>query len=89
MLYLCYAVPISALTCTSLLSFTWIISLRLITDYKDYYKDIYTSLLLSYELRPGTVFYFGIDDNQEQDDSGIYKVQGRFVFVKFSYWWRI
>lgn len=65
------------------------LSLRLITDYNDYYKDIYTSLLFSYELRPGTVFYFGIDDNQEQDETGIYKVQGRFVFVKFSYWWRI
>ena len=65
------------------------LSIRLITDYNDYYKDIYTSLLLSYELRPGTVFYFGIDDNQEQDDLGIYKVEGRFVFVKFSYWWRI
>ena len=65
------------------------LSLRLITDYNDYYKEIYTSLLFSYELRPGTVFYFGIDDSQEQDDSGIYKVEGRFVFVKFSYWWRI
>jgi hypothetical protein len=65
------------------------LSVRLITDYNDYYKDIYTSLLLSYELRPGTVFYFGIDDNQEQDDLGIYKVEGRFIFVKFSYWWRI
>ena len=65
------------------------LSVRLITDYNDYYKDIYTSLLLSYELRPGTVFYFGIDDSQEQDDMGIYKIEGRFVFVKFSYWWRI
>jgi hypothetical protein len=65
------------------------LSIRLITDYNDYYKEIYTSLLLSYELRPGTVFYFGIDDNQEQDELGIYKVQGRFIFVKFSYWWRI
>jgi hypothetical protein len=65
------------------------LSVRLITDYNDYYNEVYTSLLFSYELRPGTVFYFGIDDNQEQDESGIYKVQGRFVFVKFSYWWRI
>ncbi len=65
------------------------ISLRLITDYNDYYKSIYTSLLLSYELRPGTVFYVGFDDNQEQDDLGIYKVEGRFFFVKFSYWWRM
>lgn len=65
------------------------VALRLITDYNDYYKSIYTSLLLSYELRPGTVFYVGIDDNQEQDESGMYKIGGRFFFVKFSYWWRI
>jgi hypothetical protein len=65
------------------------LSLRLITDYNDYYKEIYTSLLFSYQLHPGTVFYFGIDDNQEQDELGIYKIQGRFVFIKFSYWWRI
>jgi len=65
------------------------ISLRLITDYNDYNKSIYTSLLFSYELRPGTVFYVGIDDNQEQDNLGIYRVEGRFFFVKFSYWWRI
>ncbi len=65
------------------------VALRLITDYNDYYKSIYTSLLLSYELRPGTVFYVGIDDNQEQDESGMYRIGGRFYFVKFSYWWRI
>jgi hypothetical protein len=65
------------------------LSLRLITDYNDYYKEIYTSLLFSYQLHPGTVFYFGVDDNQEQDELGIYRIQGRFVFVKFSYWWRI
>jgi len=65
------------------------LSLRLITDYDSYHKEIYNSLLLSYELRPGTVFYVGVDDNQEKDDSGIWRIQGRFVFVKFSYWWRI
>ncbi len=65
------------------------VTLRLITDYNDYYKSIYTSLLLSYELRPGTVFYVGFDDSQEQDETGIYKIGGRFFFVKFSYWWRI
>ena len=65
------------------------VSLRLITDYNDYYKKIYNSLLLSWELRPGTVFYLGFDDNQEQDESGIYRDQGRYIFVKFSYWWRI
>ena len=65
------------------------LSLRLITDYNDYYKDLYNSVLLSWELRPGTVFYLGIDDNQEQDDSGIFRRQGRYYFIKFSYWWRI
>jgi hypothetical protein len=65
------------------------LSLRLITDYNDFYKDLYNSILLSWELRPGTVFYLGIDDNQEQDDSGIFRRQGRYIFIKFSYWWRI
>jgi hypothetical protein len=65
------------------------LSLRLITDYNDYDGEVYTSLLLSYELRPGTVFYFGIDDNQERDESGIFRREGRYYFIKFSYWWRI
>jgi len=65
------------------------LSMRLITDYNDYYKQFYTSILLSYEYRPGTVFYIGIDDNQEKDESGIFRRQGRYYFIKFSYWWRI
>ncbi len=65
------------------------LSLRLITDYNDYDKQVYNSILLSYQLNPGTVFYVGIDDSQTQDDSGIYHIEGRYFFVKFSYWWRI
>jgi len=65
------------------------LSLRLITDYNDYYKELYNSLLLSYELRPGTVFYLGLDDNQEKDDTGIFRSKGRYYFIKFSYWWRV
>ncbi|MFQ6038581.1 MAG: hypothetical protein ACE5LV_08190, partial [Candidatus Aminicenantales bacterium] len=65
------------------------LSVRLITDYNDYYKTLYTSFLFSYEYRPGTVFYVGVDDNQEKDDAGIFRTQGRFYFIKFSYWWRI
>ncbi|MGD8535437.1 MAG: hypothetical protein PVF66_06255, partial [Candidatus Aminicenantes bacterium] len=71
------------------LQLTRALSLRLITDYNDYYKELYNSVLLSYEYRPGTVFYFGIDDNQEEDDSGIWRREGRYYFIKFSYWWRI
>lgn len=51
--------------------------------------DDVTIYMLSYEYRPGTVFYFGIDDNQEEDDSGIWRREGRYYFIKFSYWWRI
>ena len=65
------------------------LSLRLITDYDDYNKKLYNSFLFSYELRPGTVFYLGMDDNQEQDSSGIFRRQGRYYFIKFSYWWRV
>ena len=65
------------------------LSLRLITDYNDYYKKLYISLLFSYIYRPGTVFYFGIEDNQEKDEAGIFRVTGRYYFMKFSYWWRI
>jgi len=65
------------------------LSLRLITDYNDYDGDFYNSVLLSYELRPGTVFYIGMDDNQERDDTGIFRNQGKYYFIKFSYWWRL
>ena len=64
------------------------LSLRLITDYNDYNGDLYISGLISYEYRPGTVFYIGIDDNQEKNDLGIFKRVGRYYFIKFSYWWR-
>ncbi len=65
------------------------LSLRLITDYNDYYQEIYLSFLLSYEYRPGTVFYIGIDDHQEKAENGGFRGTGRYYFIKFSYWWRI
>jgi hypothetical protein len=65
------------------------VSLRVITDYNDYDKELYNSVLLSYEYGPGTVFYLGIDDNQAKNEAGIFQNQGRFYFIKFSYWWRI
>jgi hypothetical protein len=65
------------------------LSVRLITDYDDYYGMLYISALLSYEYRPGTVFYFGIDDNREKDFQGYLRATGRYYFVKFSYWWRV
>jgi len=65
------------------------LSVRLITDYNDYYRTLYVSALLSYEYRPGTVFYFGVDDNRGRDVQGFLRGTGRYYFVKFSYWWRV
>ena len=69
--------------------FSRYLTLRLITDYDDYYKTLYSSILLIYEPQPGTVFYLGLDDNQEKGESGIFQRSGRYYFIKFSYWWRI
>ena len=68
--------------------FSRYLALRLTTDYNDYDGELYTSILLRYEYRPGTVFYLGIDDNQEKGESGIFQRSGRYYFIKFSYWWR-
>ena len=65
------------------------LSLRAIVDYNHYYKEIYGSFLVSYILRPGTVFFFGIDNNLERNDLGNYGRTDYSVFIKFSYWWRI
>jgi hypothetical protein len=64
------------------------LSLRLIADWNDYYRKLYLSFLLSYQLNPGTVFYAGVDDDREEDAAGLLRRTGRYVFVKFSYWWR-
>lgn len=64
-------------------------SLRLITEYNDYYDRFFLSFLFSYELRPGTVFYFGVDRTRGKDGDGVYQRPGPSIFIKFSYWWRI
>ncbi len=64
------------------------LSLRLITDWNSYYRKLYLSFLLSYQLNPGTVFYFGLDDDRERDDAGFLRSTRRYLFIKFSYWWR-
>jgi len=65
------------------------LSLRAIIDYNHFYKKIYNSFLVSYILRPGTVFFLGVDSNFLQDEAGSYARTGYSVFIKFSYWWRI
>lgn len=63
--------------------------LRTITDYDSYYKKIYLSGLLGYELNPGTCFYLGVEDHRERLGTDRYQLTGRYYFIKFSYWWRV
>ncbi len=65
------------------------LSLRAIVDYNHFYKEIYGSFLFSYILKPGTVFFFGVDNNLARDDFKKYTRTDYSIFVKFSYWWRI
>ncbi|MCX6558894.1 MAG: DUF5916 domain-containing protein [Candidatus Aminicenantes bacterium] len=67
------------------------LSLRAIFDYNLYYKQIFGSFLVSYVLRPGTVFFVGYDSNYERGLLAPTRYDRRdySVFVKFSYWWRI
>jgi hypothetical protein len=64
------------------------LSLRLIADWNDYYRKLYLSFLLSFQLNPGTVFYLGLDDTREGPGAGPLQSIGRYFFIKFSYWWR-
>ena len=65
------------------------LSLRSILDYNHFYKEIYGSFLVSYVYRPGTVFFFGVDNNLLRDEFRKYRGEDYSVFIKFSYWWRI
>lgn len=65
------------------------LSLRAIFDYNHFYKKIYGSFLVSFILKPGTVFFLGVDNDLLRDDSGKYGQTNYSVFLKFSYWWRI
>jgi hypothetical protein len=65
------------------------LSLRAIMDYNHFDKEIYGSFLVSYILKPGTVFFLGIDNDFLQRESGGYAQNAYSVFLKFSYWWRI
>ena len=58
------------------------------TKWDDDKTDIIPAMSFNFSRRARHLT-FSLDYNQEQDDLGIYKVEGRFIFVKFSYWWRI
>ncbi|HOW86684.1 MAG TPA: DUF5916 domain-containing protein [Candidatus Aminicenantes bacterium] len=65
------------------------LSFRAIADYNFFYKQAFGSLLASWVLRPGTVFFLGFDNNYLRDSTGRFARQNYNVFVKFSYWWRL
>ena len=64
-------------------------SFRAIVDYNFFYKRAFGSLLASWVLRPGTVFFLGFDNNYLRDGFGHLVRDNYNVFVKFSYWWRL
>jgi hypothetical protein len=63
--------------------------MRAIIDYYHEDNKIYGSFLVSWVLRPGTVFFFGVDSNYLKWGSCRYGQDNYSIFVKFSYWWRI
>jgi len=64
-------------------------SLRAIVDYNFFYNQVFGSVLVSYVLRPGTVFFFGVDTNYFRNDFRRFERDNYSVFLKFSYWWRV
>ncbi|MCK7515047.1 MAG: hypothetical protein MZV70_70910 [Desulfobacterales bacterium] len=65
------------------------LSFRAIVDYNFFYKEAFGSLLASWVLRPGTVFFLGFDNNYLRDEFGHLIRDNYNVFIKFSYWWRL
>ena len=65
------------------------LSVRGIVDYNHFDEQIYGSFLISWILRPGTVFFLGVDNNFLKNEFGHFGQTDYSVFVKFSYWWRI
>ncbi|MCX6580704.1 MAG: DUF5916 domain-containing protein [Candidatus Aminicenantes bacterium] len=67
----------------SITLFTRELSSRIIYEFNDFYTSHYLSLLLSYELNPGTVFYLGATSESRRE---LGKPQKDWsVFLKLSY----
>jgi hypothetical protein len=65
------------------------LSLRTILDYNHFEKQLYGSFLFSWILRPGSVFFFGVDNDMVRNEWGRYAQANYSVYIKFSYWWRL
>lgn len=68
--------------------FTREISSRLIYEFNDYYKSHFISFLMSYELNPGSVVYFGVSSEYMKEE-GELKNNNYSVFLKLSYLLRL
>ncbi|OGD16210.1 MAG: hypothetical protein A2W20_03160 [Candidatus Aminicenantes bacterium RBG_16_66_30] len=69
--------------------FSKTLSFRAIVDYNFFEKELFGSLLASWVLRPGTVFFVGFDNNYLRDEFNHLASDRYNIFVKFSYWWRL
>ena len=65
------------------------LSLRAIVDYNFFEEEAFGSLLASWVLRPGSVFFLGFDKRYLPRSEGSPVPNPYNVFVKFSYWWRL
>lgn len=65
------------------------LSFRSIVDYDFFEKKLFGSLLASWVLRPGTVFFLGFDNNYHRNEFSRLVQDDYNIFIKFSYWWRI
>jgi hypothetical protein len=69
--------------------FSKTLSFRAIVDYNFFEKKAFGSLLASWVMRPGTVFFLGFDNNYLKGIDGRLVQDNYNVFIKFSYWWRL
>jgi hypothetical protein len=60
------------------------LSLRAIVDYYHEDNEIYGSFLVSWILKPGTVFFFGVDSNYLKGGSGRYGQDNAFISLAVS-----
>ena len=65
------------------------LSFRAIVDWNFFDDKAFGSLLASWVLRPGTVFFLGFDKKYIQGLDRRLIPDDYNVFIKFSYWWRL
>ncbi len=68
--------------------FTKELSSRLIYEFNDYYKSHFISFLMSYELNPGSVVYFGVS-SEYLKEKNVLQNNKYSIFLKLSYLLRL